>query len=112
MLKVSSEKDTRIFHKIEKDEQIITGKPGASKGEEDFGQLTEVERGPLSDAKLQDLNTGSSEEEDSTKEYPTGWPFISLTFALMGSIFVAGLDQNILCELWLCGIGVSIGRID
>jgi hypothetical protein len=52
---------------------------------------TAVDRIAKDEAQPSDEADGESE-----KNYPKGVPFVILTLALMGTVFVAGLDQNIL----------------
>jgi hypothetical protein len=43
--------------------------------------------------------TSGETDGETEKTYPKGLPFIILTIALMGTVFVAGLDQNVLGAL-------------
>lgn len=80
-----SESEKLASTDIEKEKVTQDGSPEAK---EENGV---VENGELS-------SNEAAEVELPEKIYPTGVPFFILTLALMATIFVAGLDQNILCK--------------
>jgi hypothetical protein len=74
--------------------------PAQSEAEERTGNKNQISKEAKAVENGKEIRAFSSngEEEVARKKYLSGVPFFVLTLALMATTFVAGLDQNIICE--------------